>query len=138
MSPNLAASWISPRRCGRGRSLRPASSGRTVSLHPPPGRSSSRSQCSRSPKPSAAQATLYFPEFQISRFDSNPLLLKSKRIFCSSELDQTYSQTFFGFVNTIVSFSVADLPEVGDGVRQRALCGDVGRHPGVVLNLKGE
>lgn len=44
----------SPRRCGRGRSLRRASSGHTASLHPPPERSSSRSRCIRSPKPSAS------------------------------------------------------------------------------------
>lgn len=31
----------------------------------------------------------------------------------------------------------ADLPEVRDGVRQRALGGDVGRHPGVMLDLTG-
>lgn len=32
---------------------------------------------------------------------------------------------------------LTDLPEVRDGVRQGSLGGDVGRHPGVVLNLKG-
>lgn len=31
----------------------------------------------------------------------------------------------------------ADLPEVRNGVRQGALSGNVGWHPGVVLNLKG-
>ena len=31
---------------------------------------------------------------------------------------------------------LTDLPEVRDGVRQRALGGDVGGHPGVMFNLK--
>lgn len=47
----------SPRRCGRGTSLHQASSDHTVSLRPPPELSSSRSPCSRSPKPSAAPRT---------------------------------------------------------------------------------
>lgn len=48
--------FLSPRRCGTERSLRPASSGHTASPRPPPAPSSSRSQCSRSPTPSATTA----------------------------------------------------------------------------------
>lgn len=35
-----------------------------------------------------------------------------------------------------VAQGLTDLPEVRDGVRQGALGGNVGRHPGVVLNLR--
>lgn len=45
----------SPHRCGTGMSPHQASSGHTVSLRPPPEPSSSQSQCSRSPTPSAPQ-----------------------------------------------------------------------------------
>lgn len=37
----------------------------------------------------------------------------------------------------LIILCLTDLPEVRDGVRQGALGGDVGWHPGVVLNLKG-
>ena len=38
---------------------------------------------------------------------------------------------------TFLSWCLTDLPEVRDGVRLGALGGDGGRHPWVVLNLKG-